>query len=124
MRIHHKKVRSKSYTKGAKGGYTVPMADTGAEVVAVSSPLHPYDKVTGVGRSRFVRDDSWNRAWQIIRSVPGQILSLSFKLVSTAKYGSARGRYIRITPLQSEIVLGMGLVFTVAILCYIIGLFI
>jgi hypothetical protein len=123
MRIHHKKVRSKSYTKGAKGGYTVPMADTGGEV-AVSSPLHPYDRVTGVGRSRFVRDDSWNRAWPIIRSVPGQILSLSFKLVSTAKYGSARGRYIRITPLQSNIVLGMGLVYTIAIICYIIDLFI
>ena len=88
----------------------------------VPEPVHA--PVQPIRRLRRPPVSEWQQVWRICKKVPLHIKDLCHKLIIVAKHGTKHGRYIRVSSLQAEIVLGMFLVYTLSTLAWIIGWFI
>ena len=121
-----RKYAGKRYTKGSKGGMVIPMSNPPPEAQAAPKPLlhTPEHTIPRANKHLFRKDDEWARVWTTVKVIPDQLLYLMVRLVDVAKRGTGRGRYIRVTVVQAELVLGLILVFALSCICWVVGWFI
>ena len=120
-----KKHAGKRYARGKfKAAFVIPPAPEEKEGVGHEPMDRAVVRVRREQGFRLRRDGEWGQVWGVVKTVPRQMGVLCLGLVGVAKQGTAEGRWVRVTPLQAEMVLGMHLVFAISFVCWVIGWFV
>ena len=123
-----RKISGKRYCRGKSPGFAIPKGKTPDIPLPRTIPAHQtlpippqpaHGRVTGSNLHQ-IQGVDWKGLWRVLSEPARQMPGLLCALCMVARSGTLRGRYIRVTAVQAEMVLGLVMVFGLAMMAWVI----